>query len=700
MTYNYNGATGGNNQASATATATFNGWAKTAGGTKVYDDKENVNNLTTTNGGTVDLFAKWTDASVTLPTPTKTGYTFGGWYADSGLNTPAGAAGATYTPSTQITLYAKWTPISYPITYHLNGGTLNTAHESYTIESATITLDEPTRKGYNFAGWYTNQGLTGPAVTTIDHGSTGNVELWAKWTIATYTITYNLVYGNVTTANKTTYTVEDDDFTLNNPTKDHFTFTGWTGSNGTTPQTAVTITKGSFAEDLCYTANYAVGAHDGTCGADGADVYYAYDSSTNTFEIFGTGDMKDYDRDTDRPWYSCYKDIKTVVIGNGVKSIGSYAFYDCNSLTSITIPASVTNIGDVAFNKCSSLASITIPASVTYIGSEAFKNCTDLTSVTIYAPSLASWSSNVFVNNASGRKIYVFSDCVDTYKAQAELMGVDEDDILPIESISLKDAADNSSLITAADGASLAVTLQGRTLYKDGAWNTLYLPFDVTISGSVLDGEGVDVRTLSTTSFDAAKGELTLNFTPAPGQTGAVTTLQAGKPYIIKWTKPSGYVAYNGENAATCSDIVNPVFTGVTVSSTAVNVSTGYVDFIGTFSPEVIYEDGTEKHNLYLGADNKLYYPTAENFKVNACRGYFQLKGLTAGEPDTSNGVRAFVLNFGDEETTGIVDIEHGTLNIEHSADAGWYDLSGRKLYGKPTKKGLYIHQGKKIAIK
>ena len=160
------------------------------------------------------------------------------------------------------------------------------------------------------------------------------------------------------------------------------------------------------------------------------------------------------------------------------------------------------------------------------------------------------------------------------------------------------------------------------------------------------------------------------------------------------------HVAYNGENAATCSDIVNPVFTGVTVSSTAVNVSTGYVDVIGTFSPEVIYEDGTEKHNLYLGADNKLYYPTAENFKVNACRGYFQLKGLTAGEPDTSNGVRAFVLNFGDEETTGIVDIEHGTLNIEHSADAGWYDLSGRKLYGKPTKKGLYIHQGKKIAIK
>jgi hypothetical protein len=58
------------------------------------------------------------------------------------------------------------------------------------------------------------------------------------------------------------------------------------------------------------------------------------------------------------------------------------------------------------------------------------------------------------------------------------------------------------------------------------------------------------------------------------------------------------------------------------------------------------------------------------------------------------------VLNFGDDETTGIVNIEHETLNIEHSAGAGWYDLSGRRLPGKPTKKGLYIHNGRKIAIK
>ena len=113
VTYNYNGATGGNSEGSATATATFNGWATSADGQKVYDDNQSVSNLTDANGATVTLYAKWTDASVTLPTPTLTGYIFGGWYADSEWNTRLGYAGASYTPSTDITLYAKWTQIDW-----------------------------------------------------------------------------------------------------------------------------------------------------------------------------------------------------------------------------------------------------------------------------------------------------------------------------------------------------------------------------------------------------------------------------------------------------------------------------------------------------------------------------------------------------------------------------------------------------------
>ena len=105
-----------------------------------------------------------------------------------------------------------------------------------------------------------------------------------------------------------------------------------------------------------------------------------------------------------------------------------------------------------------------------------------------------------------------------------------------------------------------------------------------------------------------------------------------------------------------------------------------------------------EKPTPYPGANNKLYYQTASDFTVNACRGYFQLKqGLTVGEP--ANGVRAFVLNFGDDETTGIISIENGKLKIENDADA-WFTLDGRRLSAKPSRAGVYINNGKKVVIK
>ena len=162
---------------------------------------------------------------------------------------------------------------------------------------------------------------------------------------------------------------------------------------------------------------------------------------------------------------------------DGVTAIGDFAFRECSGLTSIVIPASVTSIGSGAFARCTGLTSIEIPDGVTTIGDDAFFFCTGLTSVTIYAPSLDYDGKNAFGINADGRKIYVYSNYVDTYRSYASHMGAYWGDILPIESMSLNDAADNSALITEADGATLDVTLQGRTLTKDGNWNTLCLPF-------------------------------------------------------------------------------------------------------------------------------------------------------------------------------------------------------------------------------
>ena len=81
-------------------------------------------------------------------------------------------------------------------------------------------------------------------------------------------------------------------------------------------------------------------------------------------------------------FYNCYS-LTSITIPNSVTSIGNSAFDGCSSLTSVTIPNSVTNIGDEAFCWCSSLTSITIPNSVTSIGNSAFDGCSSLTSVTI-----------------------------------------------------------------------------------------------------------------------------------------------------------------------------------------------------------------------------------------------------------------------------------------------------------------------------
>ena len=234
---------------------------------------------------------------------------------------------------------------------------------------------------------------------------------------------------------------------------------------------------------------------------------------------------------------------------------------------------------------------------------------------------------------------------------------------------------DNAKIISDNANESRNVVLVGRTLYKDGAWNTLCLPFSISdCTGTPL--EGATVKTLASTDFSG--GTLTMNFTDD------LTGIEAGTPYIVKWAEGT--------------DISNPVFTGVTISNATANAETYYVDFVGTYSPVGIYTD--DKTNLYLGADNTLYYPTASGLKVNACRGYFQLKqGLTAGEP--ANGVRAFVLNFGDDETTGIVSAEaNSSLFTLHSSLSEWYTLDGRKLNGKPTAKGIYINNGRKVVIK
>jgi hypothetical protein len=87
-----------------------------------------------------------------------------------------------------------------------------------------------------------------------------------------------------------------------------------------------------------------------------------------------------------------------------------------------------------------------------------------------------------------------------------------------------------------------------------------------------------------------------------------------------------------------------------------------------------------------MGGENTLYWPQ-DGATIGACRAYFEI--------DSSSPVKAFNLNFG-EETTSLSE----ELRVKSEESADWFDLNGRRLSGKPTAKGLYIHGGKKVAIK
>lgn len=246
----------------------------------------------------------------------------------------------------------------------------------------------------------------------------------------------------------------------------------------------------------------------------------------------------------------------------------------------------------------------------------------------------------------------------------------------------------NSAVAEVLDGKITDITLQGRTLYKDGEWNTICLPFEVVLEGSPL--EGAVAKTLTSATMTGTTVSLTFG--------EAVTTLQAGIPYIIKWAKAEGY----DEADAATRDITAPVFTDVTVISglpadRTITKADGHVKFIGYYDAFNI--NPTDNADIYyMTAGNTLKH-TGKTRTLKACRAYFQFS------ENIVNSSRQFVLDFGDDSTTGVSEMrnEEGEMrggNEEMRNGGEWYTIGGVKLDRQPTKKGVYIHHGRKEVVK
>ena len=237
---------------------------------------ESITEISAGTMGDVTLYAKWnaldyrisyelngginaenpdgydvSDLPVSLHAPSRTGYIFKGWYMGENrvLAIPVGTTG-------NVVVSTKWEPITYTIDFDTNGGLPTLSSIDYTIESDSFTLQEITKVGYTFDGWYNGE----TKVTEITTGTYGNMTLVAKWTADLYTISYDLADGVNSPENPTSYTIESGLITLKNPTRDGYTFLGW--YNG---EQLVTIIDSNTLENITLTAKWKITTdHEGT----------------------------------------------------------------------------------------------------------------------------------------------------------------------------------------------------------------------------------------------------------------------------------------------------------------------------------------------------------------------------------------------------------------------------------------------------
>ena len=355
------------------------------------------------NGGKVseNTITVTYDKEFTLPTPTaKEHYTFLGWY-----NGEKKYESGIWKQTESLTLTAKWEPVSYTVTYHLSDGTNAPMNpEAFTVESANISLEDPERQGYSFLGWYTDSAYSTP-ITEIAAGSHGNLELYAKWEIVTYTVTYDLVGGTVSQTLQESFTVNDLPLGLPTPTKEGLAFANWS-KNTVDGEMIESITEvGDITVIACYIdpnlkmtrssdkTYYRVTEYMGSASHVEIPPYYM----GLPVKVIGTGAFAtSYGKATllsvtlpdtlvriGNDAFKYQSLLESVIIPDSVTHIGEWAFYNCSALKSITFSENLKEIGDVCFSGCKNLESVVLPDSLISLGGQSFKECSSLKSVTL-----------------------------------------------------------------------------------------------------------------------------------------------------------------------------------------------------------------------------------------------------------------------------------------------------------------------------
>ena len=708
------------------------------------------------HGTAIDAVEGVTALPSTLPTPEATGFTFGGWYTDSGL-TSAATAGASISADTE--LYAKWTANTYSVHFNANGGEGSMTNESFTygIEKA-LTVNAFTRTGYKFDGWATSANGAkvydnSQSVSNLTATNGGTVDLYAHWTEkAAATVSINPASGNVTVGSTldissyvtagsstgaigystgdatkatvtnagvitgeavgsatitisqaedanykagsvtftvtvnaapvptTNYTVKfyngetqfgetqeiEEGYTVSapttNPTKDGYTFKGWTTTEGGTLRVL-------FPYPVYSNVNFYAVWSNTTSGGGGEDetIFSAIPTNKLTVNKSTTVEItSDNATITGGEMYACNaytgSDKRDMIRSTNSKM----CFYFDNDNTYFKVELSnnkVLKVGDII--ECSSYFSGTGTKTL-WLSTNETKPSSAPTSV--LSGTLSSGSANWYniltytVANNDGicgqNTFYIYSGnsntCKDfTITREGQAVGND---------ITL-DATTDYENFDSYVGTDKNVTL--KRSFTEGKWTTLVLPFSVTaeqLEDAFDNANECEIAKIKSMNVDA-QGKGSIHYT-------TVSSIEANKPVLAR-IKPNESGEY--------------VFSGVTVVNPA-------SDVVSTSE-----EDGNiEMHGVYKTTS---YTQISEDAYFLSGGKFYDWSYLNAMSPFS-----AYILPVGanaesiqsisfDDEATGINETlryENETLRYENS-----YNLAGQKV--NENYNGIVIIKGKKV---
>lgn len=312
------------------------------------------------NGGnceTTSIAITYDNAFGTLPTPTRTGYRFDGWYTSN-------VGGSLITSETTVgyagnyTLYAHWTALTFTVTFNANGGSVTTASKDVVYDGTYGMLPTPARGGYTFDGWFTETSGGSQVIADNIYNTAADITLYAQWGTNSYTVSFDANGGNVSQGSKNVVYAANYG-TLPTPTRNGYTFDGWyTAASGGTR--VVAETKVEIINNITLYAHWSNASYTVTFNANGGN---ASEPSKSVKYNSNYGDLATATRTgyTFEGWYTETSGGNKVTASTQVTKADNhtlYAHWKANSYT-VTLNA---NGGTV------SKASISVTYDGTYSG--------------------------------------------------------------------------------------------------------------------------------------------------------------------------------------------------------------------------------------------------------------------------------------------------------------------------------------------